>query len=374
MLISYGFIFSVYSQPLSPKIENFVKEITSLIYSNKYNSAQTMVLQYLEQKNLSDIEIFYGHYLYADVLKSSGKSREAIKRLLDCKYFLNNIPRKTKYEALIYGNMAECYFNFWDYENAKKYAQLSIHLNPDSSLRAGGHAVNYLILGHSYYLKKQYSSALNYYNKAIKEYLTFGETCELPLCYTKIGEVYNCMGNEKLAMENINKAISKSDSCNIKIYKLLSKRALYDIYKENKNYEQALVLLDEANDLEAKLEYEKQGELMSALEVKYETKLVQNENKHLKQINQKSEEALAKEKRVLVITLLAGLILVGLIFLLLRESNQRKRAEEQIKKMNVELEQRVIERTAKLSKAETEIRNFAAYLNHTIEEERKSVV
>lgn len=331
LLISCGFIVSVYSQPLPPKIETLVKEITSLTYSNKYDSAQTLVLQHLERKNLSDLEIFYGHYLFGDILKSSGKPRDAIKQLLNSKDFLNKIPDKTKYESLIYGNIAECYFDLLNYQDAKKQAQLSLQTNPGSSSRAGGHAVNYIILGYSDYLEKKYQPALNYYHLAIKEYITSGETCELPLCYMKIAKVYNGMGNEKLAMENINKAIFISDSCRIENYKLLSKRALFDMYKENGNYKKALEQMLEINEMVEKLEYAKQGQLMSELEVKYKMKLVQNENKTLEQINQKNKEVLAKQKKTLIITILAGLILVVFIFLLIRVSYQRKNAEEKLK-------------------------------------------
>ncbi|MBI4931295.1 MAG: PAS domain S-box protein [Bacteroidetes bacterium] len=51
----------------------------------------------------------------------------------------------------------------------------------------------------------------------------------------------------------------------------------------------------------------------------------------------------------------------------------RKNAEEQIKKMNAELEQKVIERTEKLTQSEKQIRNFAAHLNKVLEDERAHI-
>lgn len=83
--ISWGSIVSVYSQPLSPKIENLVKEVTSFTYSNKHDSAQALILNYLQGTELSDIELFYGHYLFANVLKSSGNPDRAIRRFQWCK-------------------------------------------------------------------------------------------------------------------------------------------------------------------------------------------------------------------------------------------------------------------------------------------------
>lgn len=339
------------AQSYTPALEKLTGEITSLTYSNKYDSAQSLVLAFLDQKELADLEIFYGHYLFADILKSAGRSHDAIKKLNESKKFLNKIKDKKKYESMISGNIAECYFNFSDFENAKKYARLSVQLNPDSSLRSGGHAVNNIILGYGNYLEKNYASALNYYNLAINEYLKTREICELPLCYMKMAKAFNSSGNKALAEENIKKAIYISDSCGIKNYKLLSKYTLLDIYKENKMYQEALTILEDINDLVETLEFEKQRQLMKELEVKYETKIAQAENENLKEINQKKEEILAQQKNVLTITVLAVSVLSALIFLLYWISVQRKSAllEIQAKNLQIEKQNRELERLHQLN-------------------------
>lgn len=353
---------SVYSQPLSPRIENLVQEVHSLTYSNKFYSAQELVLQYLESNNLTDLETFYGHFLFADILKSSGKPGEAIKLLKDSKVFLKNVLRKTKYESLIEGNIAECHFNLMNYKEAKEYAQFSISTNPDSSLRAGGHAVNHLIIGYSDYLDKDYQHALEHYDYATSEYLDHGDVCELPLVYTKMAKTYNALGSKKLSEKYINKAVLISDSCDIEIYKLLSNRALFDICKKNKNYRKAIEVLQEINILVEKLDIEKQDQLISELKVKYETELMQNENENLLQINQKNEELLAKQKQALIITVIAIVILLMLTFMLIKISIKRKKAEQSLAILNVELEQKVAVRTAYLKEANNKIQENSALL------------
>lgn len=333
-----GILPIIFSQPFTPNLEKLSKEITRLTYSNKYDSAQSLVLAFLDRENLTSLEIFYGHYFFADILKSSGRPSDAISRLNESKKFLENTKDKKKYESLIAGNLAECYFNLSDFKTARKHAKHSIQLNPDSSLRSGGHAVNYIILGYGDYLEKNHGSALSYYNLAIREYLKTGEFCELPLCYMKIAKAYNSSGYKNLAEENIKKAIHISDSCKIKNYKLLSEYTLLDIFKENKMYKEGLATLEEINDLVENLEFEKQRQLMNELEVQYETKIAQSENDNLKEINRKNEEILAQQKNVLAITIFAVSILSALLFLLYRVSIQRKKALVEIRNKNLQIE------------------------------------
>src|SRR6185436_2159056 len=168
---------TVFSQPLSPKTKSLYEKVTALTYTNKYDSAQSVALDFIGQKDLSKLESFYGHFMLGDILKSSGQTNKAIKILLASRTFLDNLPDKPLYESLVYGNVAECYFNSKEYKNAKEYSLLSLKTKPDSSVRSGGHAVNYMILGYHDYLEKKYSSAMDYYNTAIKEYTSLGERC-----------------------------------------------------------------------------------------------------------------------------------------------------------------------------------------------------
>ena len=362
ILIFCGYTVSVTAQPLSSKIQELSKGVRSLTYSSQYVSAQNMVLQYLAQKDLTELETFYGHYHFADILKSSGKPGETIQKFQDCNKYLKNVWNKSAYQALIEGKVGECYFDLMDYDNAKKHAQISIKTNPDSSLRAGGHALNYLIVGYSSYIEKNFQAALDYYSFAQKEYLRHGEICELPLIYTKIGTAYNAMGDEKLAVEYIDSAIRISDSCDIDLYKLLSKQCLLGVLKENGHYKKALDLLVEITDLTEKTEQKKQSQLIGKLEIAYETKLTQIENENLKEVNRKNEEILIKQKQGLTISLIAIGILLILFILLNRISIQRKRAEQNLSILNMLLEKKVAERTEHLESANEQIQQKSAML------------
>jgi signal transduction histidine kinase len=356
------FIFPVFSQPLSPKTKNLYERVTALTYTNKYDSAQSVSLDFIEQKNLTRLESFYGHFMLGDILKSSGQPNKAIKILLASRAFLDNLRDKPLYESLVYGNVAECYFNLQDYKNAKEYSLLSLKTKPDSSVRSGGHAVNYMIVGYHDYLEKKYSSAMDYYNRAIKEYSSLGERCELPLCYMKIAKIYDAMGSLPLAEEQISKSIVISDSCKIDSYMLLSKRTLFEIYREHKDYKKALASLLEINELVDKIGFVKQSRLVSEMEIKYETKLALDENENLKKINQKNNQIVAQQKIVLFIATFAILTLTVFSFLLIRLSRQRRKAKEKLALSNIELEHKIAERTENLKEANEKINEHAGLL------------
>jgi signal transduction histidine kinase len=342
------FLFLNVKVKASQDLEKLRRKIDSYTYTNQYDSAQALVLRYLEQRDIEPRDLFYGHFLFCDILKLSGKPREAIISLLDCKKYLPEQEKK-QFTSLVDGNIAECYFTTLDYNEATRYALLSLAESPDSSLREGGHAVNYMILGYSAFIAKDYPSALTHYQKSIETYRSCGETCELPLCYMKMARVYNSMGNEAVAEQNLQKAISISDSCQIENYILLSKRTLFDIYKENRNYPKALAELEEVNDLVAKLENAKQGSKMGELEIKYKTLLARKENENLKQINEANKKVIREQTRVLYLIVAVILILCVLVFFLLRISFLRKKAKQELEILNTGLEQKVNERTLELA-------------------------
>jgi hypothetical protein len=125
IFLSFGCLYKASTHPLTPKIDTLIEQITKLTYDHKFQVAQELVLDYLKQGGLSSIEIFYGHFLRADINKSAGQPTKAVDLLLDCKKYLAPIKEDKKvFESLLFGNISECYFNLNQYPKAKKYALL----------------------------------------------------------------------------------------------------------------------------------------------------------------------------------------------------------------------------------------------------------
>lgn len=329
------------SQFLTPKTDSLLDAITKLTYDHKFTDAQTLVVTFLKQDNLTPVEVFYGHFLKADINKSAANPTKAIELLLDSKKYLIPIKNKAILESLVYGNISECYFNIPNYSKAKEYALLSIKTSPNKSLRGSGHAVNNLILGFSNYKEKEYAAAINSYQEAMKQYLLSGEPCELPLCYNKIAAVHWEQNHYQLAEEALEESFFISDSCDIDQYRLLSKLTLSNYYRYRKQYKKALELQDTISTLTTSIYNRKQQNLISTLEVKYETELTRKENENLKKNNQTQANSNSFNTMILSICIVGLLILLVLGFFMLRVRNQKNQLlREQLQKIETQNQER----------------------------------
>lgn len=342
VFLSFGCLYKASTNPLTPKIDTLIEQITKLTYDHKFEVAQELVLDYLKQDDLSSIEIFYGHFLRADINKSAGRSIKAIDLLLDCKKYLAPIKENKKvFESLLFGNISECYFNIYEYPKAKKYALLSVESSPTKNLRGSGHAVNHLIIGFSDYEGKNYASALKAYQKAIEQYELVGDLCELPLCYNKIAAVYWEQDKYSLAEQIIEKSLSISDSCDIDQYRLLSNITLFEYYKYKEDYKGALGLVEKINTLKTSIYSEQQVHALHRLEMKYEVELTQKENQNLK-ISAKIEADDNHFQRIIFISsILALLFLLTLGFFMLRVRNKKNTLlSDQLQKIEIQNKER----------------------------------
>lgn len=325
-VLIYCMVFNtLLGQSFSPKMDTLRNRITRLTYSNQYDSAQAVVLAYLKKEDLSELEKFYGHFTFADIAKSSGNSEQAIKLLFTSMNILPDIPTRKNFESLVYGNISECYFNTSDYENAQRYALQSIKANPNSSFRSSGHAVNNIIIGYAAYKEKKYDIALDYYDYAIGLYIQHGEVCELPLCYIKIAVVQLEKGELFAAQKTLEKSVELSDSCDIDQYRMLSSMALFDYYKQNKQYQEAIEVLQNINIVKNRLYDESKIKSMRDLEMKYETELTQRENQILKENARVLEERSFFRMIIFIVVIIAFCIIIILISCTLKIHNRKNK-------------------------------------------------
>jgi len=332
------------------------QEVQKLLYSNQFDSAQQVVISYLSQPDLTEIERFNGYYLYSEVLKAVGRPAAAIVQLQKIKELLPSVVAQPLYASLLQGTLAESYFNIPDYEKARLLATESLLLSPDRSLRTGGHAVNYAIIGYTEYLRKKYESALDYYENALEVYQSFGEECEYPLIYLKMALVHNKIGNNREVEKFISRSFAKSDSCNIDSYKEITYQTLLDIQKEKGEYRKALETLEELSELRSSITYQRQQQSINALATEFDAKLSEQENDNLRAINQKNEEILAKQRMALHTALGAIAILLLFTLLLIRVSRQKDKARSAITLLNAQLEKKVEERTKHLQEATEQLK------------------
>lgn len=331
-------------QYLTPKTEQLIAYIKPLVYSNDYVSAQKAVSNYLDDKSLNLEEKFYGYYLQADITKSAGDPRLAISMLTSANELLTDVEAEQQmlYKSLLYGNIAECYFNMLEYENARQNALLSIHFHESNDLKSNGHAINHLILGYIHRLEGEYQEALNYYHQATDSYKSTQNQCDLPLSYIKIADLHLLKEELKKAKYYLDKATAISDSCDIDQYRILSYLNRIVLLEKQNNYEAAFRFLREVEQLRQKITRESQLKVVSDLQVKHQTALARAQNQKLKDTAQIVQQNNTFKFLLLTGSVIGLLILVvfgGLLLKIRHQKNTELRKQlEQINQQNKERE------------------------------------
>ncbi len=326
-------------------------QVNELLYQSKYDSAQALTLEYLKQEELSPLELYHGHSLYAETIRASGRPEDAIATFRLALEISRMLEDSALYMSSVNMSIAGSYFDVQKYEKAMRIAEKSIALSPDTSIAGVGHAPNYLILGFGHFLNKSYREAEDFLNRARAEYIRYGNSCELPLYYTKMAQLQNERGNKSIALAYVDSSRQRSSQCEIKLYELITEMAIYEINLENGEYKRAIEQSEKVSKLKEELRFDEQQQRMQTMEREYEQKLQKTEIENLREINKKNEEILIKQRQNLGIAIGALLVLSVLTGLLYVMIHRRRKANAALKELNNLLESKVTSRTAHLEEA-----------------------
>src|SRR5690554_2958671 len=323
---------------LSTDIEQQKKKIQEVIYRAEYDSAQVLTLEYLESQHLTDLDRVSVYLLYAETIRASGRAIDAVTAFKWALNLARMIPDNQLLLSRINMNIAGAYFGIPDYKLARRYAEESISISPDTLGSSVGHATNYLIIGYDDYLNKNFSDAARYFRMAKAEYIKHDAYCEQPLYYTKMAELQNELGNRKLAYAMIDSSRAISAECEIMVYQLITENSLYLIHRRNKDFESAIESAEEIKRLEEEMRYHEQQMRMETIEKEFEKKLQQSEIENLQAISEKKEEILSKQRQMLLVAAIAVILLSVLLVLLIVAHRRRKRVLGELEALNDHLE------------------------------------
>ena len=317
---------------LPPELVTLETSVNNYLYNTKFDSAQASIFQYLKQRNLSLLEKTYGYYLTANVRRASGTPEEAIKILHTLQENIDQLPQNTQtpFQTLFWGKLAECYFDKQKFDTACTIAQHSVTLAPNNPLRSNGHAINYIILGACAVNEEDFVKATYYYQMAIQQYQIEGDVCELPLCYIKTAHLKMRQDNHTGAMQDLERALFLSDSCDIDQYRFISHGALIEYYKYIGDHKKAVEEYEVFINLSKLIYQEKQQNHLNALQVDFETELAQAENEQLLQdarFQQQEASTRALTLLVLVLVLAFSLFFVGWVLRLRQRQNLQLAAQ-----------------------------------------------
>jgi len=356
LLFSLFFLLSYTAFGQKESTEAVVSKIDSLLSVSDYSGAQKVALAHLYRDSISDTERFQFWLIRAEIMRASGQSMKALEAYGEAQSYIPAGKNREVFLSLIQMKFAECFFDIPKYEKAAFHASESLRISPDTSMARTGHAINFLILGYVDFLDGQYTNSIQYYQDALNIYTLYGKNCDLPLVYTKMAKVANALGKSKQAISYIDKCKEINDSCSIKVYDILTYQTLFDIYKENGQYKEALETRETLGNIRATVQFENQSSEMAAIERDYKENLRKAEISSLLEVNKKNEIIKQQQNRFLWIALISIIGLTTLSLLLARSNKRRASAMKELEKLNRNLENQVSERTAHLRYANENIR------------------
>ncbi len=235
--------------------------------------------------------------------------------------------------------------------NKQDSALYYVNLSHEYALKTGDKeklCFSYSALGNVYYDKKEYAKALVFLLKSLEYEEQMYGIKDLGVSYNNIGAAYLDMKNYPQAIAYFNKSREQAylEGSIDALY--LSYDNLSEAHRRSGNFEQVIALKDSAflyYDSLNNIEYNRE---LLHLEVRYETKLKEQENKLLKLEVKRQNDLREKEQKARRFTILLGLVLVlllsGVVYILFIKNKLRKSkvAEADAKIQNQKLEEELL--------------------------------
>ncbi len=230
------------------------------------------------------------------------------------------------------------------YQEAIKYYELSLDLAKklnNQRLIAG----NFNNLGNVERRLKHPQKALEYFFKALEMNEKSNNKLWQSFNYHNIGMTYQDMNRYNESILNFKKSndlkIELGDSLSL----VTGYRGISDVYAKLQDYKNAYIYLKLHVDLKDTLNLDEQANLLKDLEAKYESEKKEAEIGHLKtqkeleEVKNDSLELKAQKNRnLLTLSILAGLILLAGVGILFRSNKSRRKANDLLNSKNEEIE------------------------------------
>jgi len=316
-------------------------KVDRYITIDKPDSAFICLSAFLERDKLDTMELFFGHLYMGFSYFQTKRPEPGMAELRSCVNLVKNSAAYQPYLYRAYENLANEFFTAQLYDSAYAYANLTLglvdKLPVDDRIRLSKARCNN-ILGFCSFLHEKYILAIGQFQASVDNYIASGNTCDIALVYCKMAKVYNRLGDKAKTNSYLSQALHIADTCQAQDYLLVCRYSKFEILKENGQYKEALASLEEINRQVEVMDNQRQMDKIDELEVRYKTKLKNQENLALQQINLKNEEVLSKQRLTLYITLGALLLLAFLIFLMIRSYIRRNHVLREIERTKLEIE------------------------------------
>jgi signal transduction histidine kinase len=328
----------------SNNIINYYDEVANKIWDYDPKASMDIYwkgLKYSDTHPKIKISLASAHITLDEPNKALEYLNDALPYLKEARY-----PR---IKGIAFAKLAEIHFLRGDHEATLQACNEGIeHLKTVSVTSQSALPALYRIKGQLFDLKNKPKDAIEYYNLSIKEAYKINELFEVHKTKIALGNFYLNSDLNK-AKEYCNDALAGAQKKNFVNLEIASFECLYNIHKNQSNSHQSLYYLEQKNKLQDSVSTTRIRHALDINELKAEKDkeiAIESIQRQIKDEQLKSQSTISK---ILMISTIVGLFLVGLLslgFLKIRRQNfkiQNKTekliaANDELERSNDELE------------------------------------
>lgn len=228
--------------------------------------------------------------------------------------------------AISYNNIGTVYSAKNENEKAIEYFQKSLEIAVNIGDKHA-EATSYDLIGKNYVEQKTYIIAMNYFSKALEIRTEIGDRKGAASTMVSMGQVYQKRGNKDEALKILIKARLLAEEIGVNQEQMMSSKALYELYKDKKDYHSSLEMFEEYVKLKDSIRDEESEKklIQQQFQFEYQSKVSADsitnaeKDKVNKALSEKQEaEIEAQNNKQIALFLGLGLITIFSIFVVNR--------------------------------------------------------
>ena len=302
--------------------------------------------------------------------------------------------------ANVLNNIGLIYNNFQDNEKALEYFESALALSKELNYKSGM-AFGLSNIGRIYQDQKKYEEAVEQYESALQLFKETGNKSLVAGRLNDLGEVYTMLGDFEEAYSKLTEGLEIAKETNDAERELISYKALFEYYEVTKNYNLSLEYYKKYSALKDSVYNIQKSEQIAEIQTRYETQKKEQENELLRKEKAIREETITRKEaqnRMLLIGILFILSFAGYFYIVYRQKQKTNyllsrqneeinlkqqeiinvnaslqesqeqlfKANEELQRLNANLETTVRERTSALEKSNVELDTFLYQSSHAL--------
>lgn len=334
---------NVFAQMNNAKI--LEKKVSHYNNEAKYDSSQSLIQQFLNTPNISNDDSYQAYLQLSYTYKRLFDYKSTLKYLEKALTYGVKTNNKVEHVNRINSEIAFALFDMQDYAAADSIMD-GLAKNNFEYIDTTPLSYLYMQQGYIHFLANNYTAAKIKYDFAIS-LMQKHNPCDLPMIYGKKIQLYGKLKDVKAMKEMYNNSIKIAEVCGIEKYKLYTNQMMAGAFYSINNTKLSLhyqLIFDSLND-----KYNQRNHLDKIIE--FEKKYEADKKDYSLKIQ--------SQKITQLISIIIGLILIGLLYIVL---NSRK-------KLKKEKEISTLHTKQLLEKTEDERKRIAADLHDSINNE-----